>query len=155
MTNCQSYSETGICRGCISGYVFQAGRCERVDCPNFQDIDTGLCSQCPTGLVYRSGLCYGTLQANCKFQNNQNQCDGCFPGFYLNSMRVCQTARPKCLRHDPVTGRCLECQRKPESFVENNDQCVPEIENCQLYSPNTNQNFSQCVECRRRYQIIN
>lgn len=113
--NCQKWdSSKQVCTACSAKFYLDAsGKCRQANplCKTF-DSASGACLSCYPGYVISGVNCIvggsSNSDVNCQSWNN-NICQSCYKGYFLNSRGVCTQNNPLCKTSDQNNGNCLSC----------------------------------------------
>lgn len=136
--NCLAYSPYGLCMGCQAGFILWVGECRRANCNGF-DTNSGLCKACVANYTLSLGFCAPRPISNCQLYSGTS-CSACQTGFYRTGGGLCARTINFCQTASPQTGRCSQCLYGYTIYQE---QCIPQIQNCQVYTASLN----ACSSC--------
>ncbi|KAL4454218.1 hypothetical protein ABPG74_012175 [Tetrahymena malaccensis] len=137
-----------------SGLYYDLGKQKCVqcikNCVKCQDQNT--CTQCQQGMFFDifQGKCTNCMDG-CNICSDLNTCEQCQVGtVYVNQQcqKICTVKDLNCLRCDPTTNECLQCQSGQP--VQSNGFCpvICNLQNCSRCSSST-----QCGECDDDYYL--
>ena len=111
--NCASYTNDGVCAGCIDGYYVSGNQCVKIPVSNCLDYQGSVCNYCGQGIKVTNNTC-GTTKcatANCLSCDSKDVCVKCNSGYgieILSSKCVALTQTPaNC--YLPTSMGCMGC----------------------------------------------
>ncbi|ELP93256.1 protein serine/threonine kinase, putative [Entamoeba invadens IP1] len=166
--NCETYNYVDVCITCKEGYLLdESKKCmTRIDNCSLQSLYT--CYLCEEGHYLLNGICVSII-ANC-LSNSNTGCIRCNPGYFLNSMKLCEKCQINCLTCGTSPSNCLSCHENTFLFENkcitsskygnlcdrytSNGYCVHCISGYFLESDSCQMCLSSCGICSNKYYCI-
>lgn len=137
LPNCIDYvPNLNLCVNCKAPAVQVAGLCQvpPANCDKYNTIPGGLiCETCSSGfyLAQDASCLAGSVSSCATYLTNQNVCQKCLDGFYLNNNVCIKQTGGNCLTFFPDSNLCQVCV---SPFVANAGICLMPPDNCDNYT---------------------